>query len=174
MAPAQQKERVTPPQKEGPAPKPAPINPTPAPPSVQGAPAQQRERVAHPQRENSVPKPVWGATAQQSERIALPQFPQAPVSPVPRPGPSYKRAAPPTVQGAPPQQVTRSGRVSMKPATLVYKPGHVQHETRHPTGKFRAPGPVAPKPPKTGSTDVWHSLTHPTYRGTGINTFFNR
>ena len=146
--------RTRPPTQQVPAPRPVPDNPGPAPPPVQGAPAQQRERVAHPQRENSVPKPARGATAQQSEKITLPQFPRAPVSPVPRPGPSYKKTAPPTAQGAPPQQVTRSGRVSMKPATLVYQPGHVQQETRHPTGKFRAPGPVAPKPPKRGPTDV--------------------
>ena len=147
--------RTRPPTQQVPAPRPVPDNPGPAPPPVQGAPAQQRERVAHPQRENSVPKPARGATAQQSEKVTLPQFPRAPVSPVPRPAPSYKKTAPPTAQGAPPQQVTtRSGRVSMGPATLVYQPGHVQQETRHPTGKFRAPGPVAPKPPKRGPTDV--------------------
>ena len=127
MALAQQNERVTPPQREDPVPRPDPDNQRPAPPTVQGAPAQQNERVAHPQRENQVP----------------------------RPGPSSKRTAPPLAQGAPPQQVTRSGRVSMRPPTLVYQPGFVPQESRHPTGAFRLPRAVAPKQPKTaGPTDV--------------------
>ena len=145
--------KTRPPTQQVPAPRPVLDGPGPAPPTTQGAPAQQRERITHPQRENSGPKPARGATAQQSEKITLPQFPRAPVSPVYK-RPSNKKTAPPAAQNPPPQQITRSGRVSMKAATLVYEPGHVQQETRHPTGKFRAPGPVAPKPPKRGPTDV--------------------
>ena len=110
----------------------------------QEAPAQQNERATSPQRENPAPRPVPGA-----QRAAPP-----------RPVPGAQRAAPPTVRGAPPQQVTRSGRVTMRPAVLGYQPGFAQHESRHPPQTFRLPRAVAPNQPKTAKpTDIWPTST---------------
>ena len=87
----------------------------------QEAPAQQNERDTPPQREN----------------------------PMPRPDPDTQRVAPPTAQGALPQQVSRFGRQIIRPAVLGYLPNFAQQDSRDPPQGFRLPRPAAPKPPKT-------------------------